>query len=416
MPVSQNNLRYFYIYMSQHNINHLLQQVDLISKKYEQIEELTGENFNVFDILGVRSNELSHSSFICYLLDVKGKHGQKDLFLKLFIKQLENRFTGDKAQVLNKFQTERSHSITEMSLGNKTQDVSNGGRIDIIIKDGTNNIIIENKIYASDQEKQLVRYFNHDRNAPLLYLTLGDEMPSKDSISHGQIKLKENIDFISISYKNDIKNWIEESIKAVYDKPLIRETLRQYVFLINELTNESNNKIMSKEIIEFLKKDIESTFTIVENFDNLKDTLLEDFFSKVKANLVLNSIVFDSVNFRRNTKDTSVIIKKDNWVNTNLQVNFYIENKDLFIGVHDNIINENIRLTFFDEEICKEFNIRKINTNDWYVYGNWKYFEGFKTKEFWINIQKDDFVNELTNELISLVNYVDVNIYQKLIN
>ena len=60
--------------------------------------------------------------------------------------------------------------------------------------------------------------------------------------------------------------------------------------------------------------------------------------------------------------------------------------------------------------------IRKINTNDWYVYGNWKYFEGFKTKEFWINIQKDDFVNELTNELISLVNYVDVNIYQKLMN
>ena len=267
--------------MSQHNINHLLQQVDLISKKYEQIEELTGENFNVFDILGVRSNELSHSSFICYLLDVKGKHGQKDLFLKLFIKQLENRFTGDKAQVLNKFQTERSHSITEMSLGNKSKDVSNGGRIDIIIKDGTDNIIIENKIYASDQEKQLVRYSNYDRNAPLIYLTLGDEMPSKDSISHEQEVLKENADFISISYKNDIKNWLQECIKIVYDKPLIRETLRQYVFLINELTNQSNNKIMSKEIINILTKD-ENSFDSFQKIINVQNEVYIKITEKLK--------------------------------------------------------------------------------------------------------------------------------------
>jgi hypothetical protein len=65
----------------------LLQNVAIIEKKYNDLAEYSGEHFNVFDILGVRSNELSHSSILTNLLDAKGKHGQKDVFLKLFLEQ-----------------------------------------------------------------------------------------------------------------------------------------------------------------------------------------------------------------------------------------------------------------------------------------------------------------------------------------
>ena len=114
--------------MNIQSIQNLLQHVGIIRKKYDDFAEITGENFNVFDILNVNSDELSHSLFISYLLDAKGKHGQKDLFLKLFINQLKDRFQTEKNDILIYFNTEKSQSITEKSIGNKSDDVSNGGQ------------------------------------------------------------------------------------------------------------------------------------------------------------------------------------------------------------------------------------------------------------------------------------------------
>ena len=65
----------------------LLDQVTAIYSKYEKIDELTGENFNVFRIIKLESSEVRmHSAFLAELLDPKGSHGQKDTFLKLFTK------------------------------------------------------------------------------------------------------------------------------------------------------------------------------------------------------------------------------------------------------------------------------------------------------------------------------------------
>src|SRR5688500_17218697 len=72
--------------MATGNINNLLQQIIAINKKYEGIADITGENFNIFRILKVDSNEVrTHSAFLAELLNPKGSHGQKDVFLKLFI-------------------------------------------------------------------------------------------------------------------------------------------------------------------------------------------------------------------------------------------------------------------------------------------------------------------------------------------
>jgi hypothetical protein len=45
-------------------IKTLLQHVELIKNKYEEISKITGESFNVFDILNVSSDEVKHSLFI----------------------------------------------------------------------------------------------------------------------------------------------------------------------------------------------------------------------------------------------------------------------------------------------------------------------------------------------------------------
>lgn len=399
--------------MEKSQIQNLLQHVGLIRKKYKDFEEITGENFNVFDILNVSTNEMSHSSFVCFLLDTKAKHGQKDLFLKLFLEQIKNQFENEKNDILIQFDTINSYAITEKSIGYKSDDVSNGGRIDIIINDGKNNIIIENKIYAGDQEKQMMRYHNYDPNAPLIYLSLGDETPSEDSISHSDKKLELNKDFISISYKSDIKKWIEECIKSVYDKPLIRETLRQYVFLINELTNQSNNKKMSEEILEIMKRNLNESFDINDNFEKLKDKLFFDFIEKVKVKLEGDEIYLNLNAFKRDVKDNEILIQNKNWKGTDFRISIYCENKELFIGLWDSKIDQKIK----EMEIQNIINVFQINDgkyNNWYIYGKWKYFIDYKLKSFWLNILDENFTDQISNSIIELVKICDEKIFLKI--
>ena len=63
----------------------LLKRVEQIRLKHELAAKLTGENFNVFEILGLNTCEVrTHSAFIAELLDPSGVHGQGDTFLRLF--------------------------------------------------------------------------------------------------------------------------------------------------------------------------------------------------------------------------------------------------------------------------------------------------------------------------------------------
>lgn len=236
-------------------IKNLLYQVSIIQKKYDDLAEYSGEHYNVFDILGVTTDELSHSAILTNLLNAKGKHGQKELFLELFLKEIKQKFgNSDKKIVLENFNIKNSFAVKEKYTGRVDYEADQGGRIDIIINDGKNNIIIENKIYAGDQPKQLVRYNEHDKNAPILYLTLDGKEPSDNSI--GNLVL--NKDFICISYTTDIKVWLENCIKEMANKPIIRETLNQYLFLIKSLTNQSNNNKMGDEIVKIILKDEDS--------------------------------------------------------------------------------------------------------------------------------------------------------------
>ena len=97
-----------------------------------------------------------------------------------------------------------------------------------MIKDDNGKIImIENKIYASEQPNQLLRYYNAFPNGKLFYLTLfGEE--SKQNFP----KEKYNI----ISYENDIIIWLEECKKESVNIPILRESITQYINLIKKLS------------------------------------------------------------------------------------------------------------------------------------------------------------------------------------
>lgn len=223
------------------NVEKLLNEIGkLVVAQNERTKERYshGELFNVFNILGLESKEVRlHSALLAELLRPNGMSGVGNAFQKVFLAILglpENYIVDGKVSV-------------ELSIGTTTD--TEGGRIDIIMEDGNHAIIIENKIYAQDQPAQLLKYTNFARdNYPhgyrLLYLTLDGKEASDDSA--------QGCPYQCISYKNEISKWLEECARISFDRPLVRETIRQYINLIKQLTNQSMGTLEDNKLVELV--------------------------------------------------------------------------------------------------------------------------------------------------------------------
>jgi hypothetical protein len=273
-------------------IQGLLQVVSHVTKKYDDIAKITGERYNIFQILKVQRDELSHSAFIADLLSSKGRHGLEDKFLILFIERLKTKFNKEsQSQMqLNNFISANSKVKVEQNIDNSIE-AQEAGRMDITIIDREHKrIIIENKIDAGDQNLQLIRYHNFDKKAPIFYLTkegnLPEEISRKGSLNKMLFDLKDGEDFACISYKDDIIRWLETCLKETGNFPLLRETIKQYIYLIKLLTFQSTNRNMEKEIIDLIRKDsnnVKAAFQIRNSFEKLKYVLMEEFTNALKV-------------------------------------------------------------------------------------------------------------------------------------
>jgi hypothetical protein len=229
----------------------------------------TGEYFNIFNILGIGRLEVkTHSPILGNLLNPKGKHGQGTTFLRLFLAQFK----------IDGFNAETAKMNLEYYIGLKTE--KSGGRLDIVVSDGKGRrIIIENKIGALDQEKQMERYRNSYPNAHLFYLTLKGEEPS--NYSEDEIK---RIQFECISYREDILAWLKECRKEAACLPGVRETITQYIHLIEELTDQSTTTHMNKELIDKIienKDNLAAFFTLCSEFESVRAELISQLDAKL---------------------------------------------------------------------------------------------------------------------------------------
>lgn len=245
-----------------------LREIELINKKYENLNK---ENqFNVFKILRNKYDEVNlHSRFIYELLNPKGKHDKKNTFLKLFLKELG----------VSRYE-ENEKIIVEKEKNN----------IDILIRSNNIVYIIENKIWADDQDRQLERYYNSVKNdykfIYLIYLTPYGKEPSDYSL--GILKKEEFKDIvITASYLYNILNWIDESIKESALNPILRETLTQYKNLIKEITGQTMNEKSKKEIYDLLSKgdNIYSAQSIASNWNYIKVNVELAFWQELKEEI-----------------------------------------------------------------------------------------------------------------------------------
>lgn len=261
--------------MDINNIQGLLNQVATINKKNAEILDATGGRFNIFRICGVNHYENTHSSILAELLNPQGSHSLKNQFLDAFLETIGKSFT------LKDFDTTNATVHTEY--------VTDNGRIDILIKDHKKNaIIIENKIYACDQPKQLIRYNvyaegefkdknkdqeENNKKYQIYYLTLFGSEASEQSAG--------DVIYHTISYAETIIQWLYKCIALAVRLPLVRETLIQYSNHIKQLTDQDMNSKNEEEITSLLAniENLQAAKVIYQNYNRTFDFIAKKYFN-----------------------------------------------------------------------------------------------------------------------------------------
>lgn len=246
------------------------------NKLVEEKQRAQGEYFNIFNILKLGSQEVRlHSAFIAELLNPKGSHGASYLFLQAFLDTLgiERDFIDYNLCSLD---------ITERYIGPIKE--TEGGRLDIIIEDGTHAIIIENKIYAEDQKNQLLRYHNYGKQKfpkgfKLYYLTLDGHVPQDISLGGN------NFEYQNISYEEDIIEWLEKCYKISKDKFLSNAVIKQYCELVKQLTYKDTDMLYNDLLksIMLAPENILAVGEILKFQDEWEESIIEEYIWKPLA-------------------------------------------------------------------------------------------------------------------------------------
>ncbi|MEB0107991.1 PD-(D/E)XK nuclease family protein [Pseudomonas sp. MH9.3] len=211
--------------------------------------------FNLFTLLRSSSDEVRlHSRYLAFLLNPQGAHGAGTKLLQLLLAALNIE----------------GFDCTEVTVEVEYRNV------DILIRNSKRQaVIIENKLYAADQDAQLHRYLQTlqgegCRTYPPLYLTLDGRDADRRSCL--------GIDYQRISYANDILPWLEQCQQWVIREAGVRESLLQYIDLVATLTFQNQGHAYMDALKQTLRqnnnllvvRDLQKAFV-----ETLKDLQLE---------------------------------------------------------------------------------------------------------------------------------------------
>jgi hypothetical protein len=386
------------------DIKVLLKDTNRIIQHQEEIKILRGENFNVFSILKMESKEnATHSAFLGELLNPDGSHLLKNIFLKHFLVTIGYKGALD----INTAKLKLEHHIGFNDIVNKE-----GGRIDIYIWDNNgNSISIENKIYAGDQGCQIQRYVNHNTaKNTVYYLTLKGDDASENS--RGTLKVNE--DYYCLSYSEIIIKWLNICLKEAAEQAILRETIKQYILLINKLTHQLSDHKMSEEIQELIKKNYSAAKVIAGNIYKVELEATYSLLCEIKNNLEL--VLTDNWNIELDEdldqSYSGLRIRKSTWgegVNLKLEggskmpwgYNYYGIQADIKIWERTDLKNK-----FSNSALLKQF---KKDSPGWPYYDFILDLRTDKDRsQLFDSVFKKELTEKITNQLLELARECEV--------
>ena len=249
---------------------------------YERHEAGRQDTFNVFSVLRSESDEVNlHSRFLAALLDYrkspdKPRRNLEDFLDPDFLRSLRDAGKrSDAGGDIPNFEPNRM--IVERESDN----------IDILIHDPVSRqaVVIENKIHAGDQPKQLMRYTEQlkDRgylrpHVLVLYLTLDGHEASEDSA--------DGVGYKCVSYR-ELIDWLERCQERAYDVPALRESVAQYLHLVRKLTGTDFTEAYMNDLKELCLKDnnLVLVHDLSEAMTEVKISLLVKLWGEIECAL-----------------------------------------------------------------------------------------------------------------------------------
>lgn len=200
---------------------------------------------------------------------------------------------------------------------------------------------------------------------------------------------------ISISYKNEIKKWIELCIKECVNLPVIRETLNQYLNSVNTITSQATNNKMEQDIIDKIIKtgNVDTAIQISNSIEKIKSELCHSFLKKI-----CNSL---------NTMEIGTEIK----TKTNLCFDLNFDNSSKFYFELD--FNEGIGISIINSSVLKEQRVKFLthfkvenleNASNDNAYNNWLWYSRDWVKFNTNTLTNDEVIKQQTklfNEMIT---------------
>ncbi len=394
-------------------------EIEKFKEKQNKQKQRGLNNYNILtSVLQPHDEVRLHSRMIHSFLNPHGEHFQDTLFLEKFLEVLQ------------------ISDFLDLSNCSVYKEYEN---IDLYITDGNKHIIIENKVYAGDQSKQIKRYIeiiqkeNNDLQADdilVVYLSLDREVPSKDSLDNLVIddnylkKGDENVArYKSIFYKNEILKWLEKCQYEVQNITNLNEVFRQYIDIVKMITEQYKEKIMSVE--NHLAKD-EKTYKIaMEVYTSLPEkrkSIVEDF---IKIELVehLKDKLDDTWTIEMQDKsnlskrfNSPLILYKEDWLNdkkSNLILGFEFDKENYYDGAFGIVKwakNVDIKKDVV-EAFQQEINLLEIEckTSAWWLH--WEYLPNIEGKDDFAEylLFDKDAKEDIKNRILEIIDIFERN-------
>lgn len=348
--------------------------------------------YNLFSVLRSDSDEVRlHSRFLADILNPKGSHDLGNVFLTEFLQARSVKITGD-----------------------ITVDCEYKS-IDILIRSQDTAVIVENKIYAGDQDKQLQRYYKTMldegyKNIYLFYLTLDGKNPSAESIGNLNRRVE------TLSYRQDIREWVSRCTEIAVRNASLREAFIQYTSLINNLTSRVDNMEHVEQLKKLLLRD-DNLLSISELNQAYEEVVIEaqvDMWEMLGKKMVekfgelSNDSIANSHDARASVRNYVQVKRNSKWIIQEVELknypSFYLfveQDHHLYFGIY---CKDETKIIKGKElpKLSHSYKAAKLNTFWNYPKRNIN-FRGLHAKDVQFLSNPDslnDFTQAIVNELI----------------
>lgn len=387
------------------NVEQFLQNIGARLQALEAARNLYSEqlapDFTTFNY--VDTSELGLSRIIADLLNTKGSHAQKNLFLKLFMERCLTALAENQAWQPFMANLDKAQIRTEET----TWAIQSRRRMDIYISCQTEGnfycICIENKPYGWDQKDQLSDYArelearSHGECSHLVYLCEAGK-PSEFSVKADDLKeWQENNRFSHVRF-SDLIGWLK-ACKAECQNSSVSEFINQFIKFIQSRFMGVSDMSVSNEIGELVFKNMSSAVSVQNNLEAAK----ERYFMLLKLQIEQECQA-------RGWKLYDFDFHDSAW--SGMTIGFTSEKADFSYGVefqkagrrlpligawrnHRNASEETFQIV---KEAClNKFASKRVKSSqNWMCYMNLTSYDDWNTStEIWEKIQSGEICNEI---------------------